>query len=370
CSQRRAARGADGLGPRSCRQFVAPRVCRLGVAASRHARKLARTARPARDGHPDARGALRTGTTLEIATAGRPRQRPPRLRRSTTVPIRVPHPGASSPRGIRRPRTRSRPRRRICRARIHRLRHRLRRRPRIAGRVVRRARTARSPSERRAPPPRWPPRPRARVPPPARSWHRLAEVPMIDTLLRRRRLRLPRHRMTTANLCSVYPFMTTTALGAHGVHLGIDLLSGGGPFAFDPFDAYRAGAITNPNMLVAGEPGVGKSATAKIFIYRSVGVFGRWAAIADPKGEYRALAEALGLSVIKLHPGGSTRLNPLDSGPFRRTASTDDLAIRNAAMIAALLGAVLRRDLSPIEDAALGWVTTTLARSTKVSAPT
>jgi type IV secretory pathway VirB4 component len=164
--------------------------------------------------------------------------------------------------------------------------------------------------------------------------------------------------------------MTTTALGAHGVHLGIDLLSGGGPFAFDPFDAYRAGAITNPNMLVAGEPGVGKSATAKIFIYRSVGVFARWAAIADPKGEYGALAEALGLSVIKLHPGGSTRLNPLDSGPFRRTASTDDLAIRNAAMIAALLGAVLRRDLSPIEDAALGWVTTTLARSTEVSAPT
>ena len=129
------------------------------------------------------------------------------------------------------------------------------------------------------------------------------------------RLRLPRHRSTTAHLCSAYPFHAEAGLGEGGVYLGTNVLSGGGGFAFDPFEAYRSGIVTNPNMLLAGEPGVGKSATAKVFIYRSVGVFGRWVAIADPKGEYVPLAEALGLSVIKLHPGGVERINPLDAGP-------------------------------------------------------
>ena len=126
------------------------------------------------------------------------------------------------------------------------------------------------------------------------------------------RLRLARHRATTAHVCSAYPFLAEAGLGANGVYLGTNILTGGSGFAYDPFEAYHSGLLTNPNILFAGEPGVGKSATAKIFIYRSVGVFGRWAAIADPKGEYLPLAEALGLSVIKLHPGGRTRLNPLD----------------------------------------------------------
>ena len=111
---------------------------------------------------------------------------------------------------------------------------------------------------------------------------------------------LPRHRATTAHLCSAYPFAAELGLGTQGVYLGSNLLTGGGGFAFDPFEAYTAGIVTNPNMLIAGEPGVGKSATAKTFIHRSVGVFGRWVAIADPKGEYLPLAESLGLTVIKL----------------------------------------------------------------------
>ena len=60
------------------------------------------------------------------------------------------------------------------------------------------------------------------------------------------------------------------------------MLTGGGGFAYDPFVAYRDGLVTNPNMLFAGEPGTGKSATAKCLIHRCCGVFGRWVAIADP----------------------------------------------------------------------------------------
>lgn len=184
----------------------------------------------------------------------------------------------------------------------------------------------------------------------------------------RPRLALPRHRTTTAHLCSAYPFAAETGFGVGGVYLGANLLTGGGAFAFDPFTAYGDGIVTNPNMLVAGEPGVGKSATAKTFIARSVGVFGRWAAIADPKGEYRPLADALGLSVIDLHPGGSTRINPLDPGPS--TGDDDgELARRRTEMLSTLLGSVLRRDLNPVEDAALGGAMTRLDRS-RIAHPT
>ena len=178
-------------------------------------------------------------------------------------------------------------------------------------------------------------------------------------------LRVPRHRATTAQLGSAYPFQAEAGLGADGVYLGTNVLTGGAGFAWDPFCAYRAGLVTNPNVLLAGEPGVGKSAAAKCFLYRACGVFGRWVAIADPKGEYLPLADALELTVIKLHPGGTSRLNPLDPGPAGATDGPDELARRQATMVTALLGCVLRRDLTPIEDALVGWACTHLARTAR-----
>jgi len=186
-----------------------------------------------------------------------------------------------------------------------------------------------------------------------------------SSLVSRRALRVRRHRATTAHLCSAYPFLAEAGLGPRGVYLGTNLLTGGGGFAFDPFEAYAAGTVTNPNMLFAGEVGVGKSATAKAFIYRSVGVFGRWVAIADPKGEYLPLAEALGLDIIKLHPGGTARINPLDPGPAGLDDGPDALARRQATMVGALLGSVLHRDLTPVEDAVLGWAVGHLARTAR-----
>lgn len=177
-----------------------------------------------------------------------------------------------------------------------------------------------------------------------------------------RALRLPRHRATTAHLCSAYPMLAEGAPTSCGPYLGTNLLSGGGGFAYDPFEAYRVGLVTNPNMLIAGEPGTGKSATAKCLIHRCCGVFGRWVAIADPKGEYRSLADSLGLAVLNLRPGGSTRLNPLD-GAIEVDGGVDELSRRQAALVVALVGTVLRRDLTPAEDAAVGGATLVLARA-------
>jgi hypothetical protein len=176
-----------------------------------------------------------------------------------------------------------------------------------------------------------------------------------------RSLRLPRHRATTAHLCSAYPLLAEGGPASRGAYLGTNLLSGGGGFAFDPFEAYRAGLVTNPNMLFAGEPGTGKSATAKCLIHRCCGVFGRWVAIADPKGEYLPLAESLGLTVLNLRPGGSTRLNPLDGAELG--ADVEEVSRRQAELVVALVGTVLRRDLTPAEDAAVGGATLALARA-------
>lgn len=178
-------------------------------------------------------------------------------------------------------------------------------------------------------------------------------------------LRLPRHRATTANICSAYPFVAEAGLGSAGAYLGTNVLTGGAGFAYDPFEAYRAELVTNPNILIAGEPGTGKSATAKCLIYRACGVFGRWVAIADPKGEYLPLAHALGLDVVKLQPGGRARINPLDPGPDGLFADPEEVARRQTVMVGALLGSVLRRDLTPVEDAVLGWATLHLARSSR-----
>ncbi len=179
--------------------------------------------------------------------------------------------------------------------------------------------------------------------------------------LRASGLRLPRHRATTAQLCSAYPFQAEAGLGSRGVYLGTNCLTGGGAFTYDPFEFYTQGLLTNTNMVVLGEPGWGKSASVKCLLHRTIGVLAspgggpRWAGIADPKGEYGPLAAALGLDVLRLHPGGATRINPFDAGPAAERLGPVEVGVRRMAMATALLGAVLRRDLTPLEDATVGW---------------
>lgn len=172
---------------------------------------------------------------------------------------------------------------------------------------------------------------------------------------RRRTVRVARHRGTTAHVCSVYPFSVAAGLGHRGVYLGTDLLTGGGGFCWDPFEAYDQHLTTNPNTWVLGEPGNGKSALVKTLLYRMAGIWGgersRFLAICDPKGEYRSLAAALGLPVVRLAPGGATRLNPLDPGPTTEADDVERRVLHQVAMVNALVATVLARPLDPLEDA-------------------
>jgi type IV secretory pathway VirB4 component len=171
-------------------------------------------------------------------------------------------------------------------------------------------------------------------------------------------LRLPRHQGTTAHVASVYPFSVQAPFGCEGVYVGSDLLAGGEAFCWDPFEAYASGAVTNPNCWVLGEPGHGKSALVKCLLWRTaalygIGAGGRWIAIVDPKGEYTSLAEMLGLTILRLVPGGTVRVNPLATGPSAAHEPEERQVLRRAGMVVALLATVLDRPLTQLEDAAV-----------------
>jgi hypothetical protein len=135
--------------------------------------------------------------------------------------------------------------------------------------------------------------------------------------LSRQGLALPRQVATTAHACALYPFGVEAGLGVQGVFLGRDLLTGGG-FFFDLHSAYDAGLIQGPNAIVCGAGAHGKSAVIKSLVHRSslLRTAGkeRFVAVIDPKGEWVALAEALGWTVLQLRPGGNVQVNPLDTG--------------------------------------------------------
>ena len=130
---------------------------------------------------------------------------------------------------------------------------------------------------------------------------------------RGRRLRVDTHRATTRVLRVAYPFLAEGGLGADGTYIGSDVFSGGS-FVYDPWVLYQGRVITNPNVLLAGVIGSGKSSTAKALITRSLALGHKAYVPCDPKGEWTAVAEAMGGATIKLGPGLATRLNPLDAG--------------------------------------------------------
>lgn len=144
---------------------------------------------------------------------------------------------------------------------------------------------------------------------------------------------------TSRNARSVAPLGVSLGVGGAGVALGLDVLSGGA-WCFDPWATAASTNTNNPNIAVFGQVGRGKSALSKLLLLREVGVFGRRAWVLDPKGEYGPLGEALGLPVIRLQPGGTVRVNPLD---VPAELDAEAAAAARAELLLALGGSVLGR---------------------------
>jgi len=154
----------------------------------------------------------------------------------------------------------------------------------------------------------------------------------------------PGHRCTTRHAQAIYPFLAAGGLGGRGVFVGRD--SGGAAFCFDPWSLYREGVLDDPNMIVLGTLGQGKSALVKTLVWRML-LFGRRAFVLDVKREYGPLCEAVGVPPISLVPGGSVRLNPLASRPEEHA----QLELLRAITVTALAGPLTQLEAGALREA-------------------
>ncbi len=143
------------------------------------------------------------------------------------------------------------------------------------------------------------------------------------------------HWTTSRDLSFVGVPVGDAGTGLEGHALGTCV--GGGAFVFDPFDAYRAGLVTNPNVVVAGVIGVGKSTFVKMLVRRALHQ-GRRAVIVDPKGEYRELAHAMGGVVVTVAPHRESWCSPFSGDPNN-----------DVTLLSTLLGSLRQRALGDDE---------------------
>jgi type IV secretory pathway VirB4 component len=122
----------------------------------------------------------------------------------------------------------------------------------------------------------------------------------------------PGHRTTTRHAQAIYPFLACGGLGARGVLIGRE--ASGSAFCYDPWVLYGEGLLDDPNAIVLGTLGQGKSSLVKTLLWRML-LFGRRAFVLDVKREYGPLCTAAGVRPVSLRPGGTVRLNPLASHP-------------------------------------------------------
>jgi type IV secretory pathway VirB4 component len=154
----------------------------------------------------------------------------------------------------------------------------------------------------------------------------------------------PGHRCTTRHAQAIYPFVNPGGLGGRGVYIGRD--SGGAAFCYDPWVLYGDGTLDDPNVIVLGKLGQGKSALVKTLLWRML-LFGRRAFVLDVKREYGPLCDAVGVRPISLVGGGGVRLNPLASRPEEHA----QLELLRAVAVAALGAPLTQLEAAALREA-------------------
>jgi len=202
---------------------------------------------------------------------------------------------------------------------------------------------------------------RAVVPPPAdpvpprRGWPRPygGRAPLAPPV--------PVFRGSTAEVQGLYPWLYGAGLPAVGAYLGVDCLTGAA-FCCYPLLWLTLGLVCNPNIVITGVPGAGKSATIKALAMRLMAYGVRVFVVGDLKNEYAPLARAVGCEPVELGPGLPGRLNPLDAGPLGENLPADpgvlaerlgEIHRRRLMLLSSLLVMRLGRVLTPTEEAAL-----------------
>lgn len=123
------------------------------------------------------------------------------------------------------------------------------------------------------------------------------------------------YRATTDQVGGVFPFLTASPLPKSGATLGY-VASNGTGFYVDPWQWVQQGLVTNPNLLLQGAPGRGKSGTGKALVRRMLRHGGRAFIPGDLKNEWAELCREWGQEPWEVGPGMHARINPLDPGPL------------------------------------------------------
>lgn len=109
------------------------------------------------------------------------------------------------------------------------------------------------------------------------------------------------HWATSSDLVSLRVPAHDAGTGLAGSSLGDAQY--GSSFVLDAFDAYNAGLVSNPNVIVAGSIGAGKSTVVKMQLERALRR-GRRVVVIDPKGEYAELAAMYRVAPLALGRDG------------------------------------------------------------------
>ena len=172
---------------------------------------------------------------------------------------------------------------------------------------------------------------------------------------------IPVYRGSTAQAQGLYPWLYGGSLPPAGAYLGIDCITGGA-FSCHPLAWLADGLVSNPNIVLTGVPGAGKSATAKALALRLMPYGVRAFIAGDLKNEYAPLARALGAEPVELGPGLPGRLNPLDAGPLGENLPSDpgqlaerlaEIHRRRLVLLCSLAAMRLGRALTPTEETAV-----------------
>jgi conjugal transfer ATP-binding protein TraC len=117
-------------------------------------------------------------------------------------------------------------------------------------------------------------------------------------------LRVTRN-ITSSALAACFPFaITSFETHATGILIGFNAINSI-PIIIDPFE------LSNPNMLVLGTSGGGKSYSIKLILMREF-MEGVDINVIDPQGEYTDLIKTFNGQIIKIAPGSDSILNPFD----------------------------------------------------------
>lgn len=111
--------------------------------------------------------------------------------------------------------------------------------------------------------------------------------------------------MTSDSIASIIPFDMKEINQEGGLYYGLNAVNRSMIF-------YNRNEALNPNSVILGMPGAGKSFTAKREMLNVILNTNDEIYIIDPEREYKPLADALGGTVIKIANGTKNYLNPFD----------------------------------------------------------